>query len=95
MIFSCAIHGGHTGPTCSSCDEQVARGVKVDWKSYAEDLKNQNSFLTAQHERELQSLKAKYEERDHAALKFCEAYNNALDTIVELKKCLGEDPGDY
>lgn len=36
-----------------------------------------------------------WESRDKDAKMFCELYNKALDQIVELKKRLGEDPGDY
>jgi hypothetical protein len=39
--------------------------------------------------------KSAYDERDGHAKEFCRLYNAALDTIVELKKRLGEDPGDY
>lgn len=36
-----------------------------------------------------------FERRDWEAKQFCKAYNKSLQTIVGLKKRLGEDPGDY
>ena len=41
------------------------------------------------------TLLAQFAERDQHAKEFCRLYNASLDTIVELKKRLGEDPGDY
>lgn len=35
-----------------------------------------------------------WNKRDEEAKKFCQLYNDALSQIVELKKRLGEDPGD-
>jgi hypothetical protein len=45
--------------------------------------------------RALFDMKAAWEKRDKEAKFFCDLYNKSLDQIVELKKRLGEDPGDY
>lgn len=44
---------------------------------------------------DVNDLKARLAARDLDAKQFCKAYDDALGTIVELKKRLGEDPGDY
>lgn len=40
-------------------------------------------------------LEKAFEKRDSEAKTFCRLYNESLDQIVNLKKRLGEDPGDY